>query len=1022
MFNEMMVAAESGMSKLMSILKVHINDYCDLETTDGQAFVAKDGSMGTLLRYQGFKSLVGKEEYRIFTNEIANGLEQFLGARGHQMQVVYFRDDDPENKVMRVLQPSYDACRLMELQLTDLIDEKVAVARHFCMDEEVYIVLWTRPAVMDPMELKMSSQETREMRQRYKVPPMADAQNVMRPIRFLADRHEAFVAKFVNDIRTLNGAIDRVDIHEALCEMKRYLYKNTPFSWRPVLNGDPLIGRWKNKKTTDVSAAMYYRLDDQLFSMPAQIGTSSGDGGLTDTRAVRLGSRIFAPIMVKIPQQRKTSFTPLFSALNNAVTKNADGKASPMPWSISYLIEGDGLRGITLRKIMAGILAWTSSDNRNLVKAAQALTNYKLNENGAVVKLQMTAVTWADYGEEKELMRRRQKLSSALQGWGSCTVEEETGDPTESLMTCVPGMRLKSPATSAASPLDWATYMLPLARPASAYTRGSTLFRTLDGKLMPWEVFSDQQSTWITAMFGGPGSGKSVLANRLNTEMCMLPGMVRLPYICVIDIGISSSGFISLIKDSLPEHKKHQAVYARVQNTAEYRVNQFDTQLGLRMPLPRDRELMKNFLVRLATPPERGKPHAYINEFAGKVIDEAFKRNASEGERATPKPFALNVNPMIKEMVISTGIDYNDGTKWWDIVDEFFDRGMVYEASVAQRYAQPILWDLIQIASDPEIGKQFASAIDENGTSVVEEFKLMIGTASGDFPIFNGETRYDIGESRVMAIDLQDVVTTGSAAARKQASLMYMVAMNAFMRKISIIEEDLVLIPEKYKAYHARRIAELAEDYKRLFCDEYHKTGGDATLRESFLIYGRESRKWLLEIVLASQLPQDFESLAEIATTIIILDSGNEQTRGTIQRIFGLSQTEVAALKRYVNGAIPGVGATFLAKIKTKNAEISQLFTATSGGLELWGLSTTAEDRALRTALYRNMPSDDARAVLKERFPSGSCKSYVLDQKSNAKGAEGFVDDDKIKSLLETLADDLTAEWRRKQTAKSAVI
>lgn len=1023
MLDDMLLTLESGLAKVMSILRFHINDYCDLETTDGNSFVAKDGSMGTMLRYHGFRSLVGKEEFKNFTNDLSDRSEQFLGARGHQLQIVYFRDEDPVNAVRRIMDPVHDACRVMELQLDDVLQEKEDIARHFCMDESTYIILWSRPAVLDPSELKLAAQETRELRRAYKVPPMPDAQNVLRPIQYLADRHEAFVAKFINDIRDLNGSIEEVNIHEALCETKRYLNKNTPYSWRPVLVGDPLVGRWKNNKRYDASAAMYYRLDDQLFTAPGNIGKSDGDGGVTDTKAVRVGSRIFAPVMVKIPQQRKRSFTYLFKELNNAGTRGADGKKRPMPWSISFLIEGDGLKGITLRKIFAGILGWTSSGNRNLVRAARALSEYKNNENGTVVKLQTIALTWADYGEEKELMKRRSKLTSALEGWGGCSVEEETGDPNEALASCVPGMRLRSPATASAPPLDWAMYMLPFSRPASPFKRGSTIFRTLDGKLMPWEVFSDEQNTWITAIFGGPGSGKSVLANRLNEEMCMLPGMVRLPYICVIDIGISSSGFISLVRDALPERKKHQALYVRVQNTKQYRMNQFDTQLGQRFPFPREREVMKNFLVRLATPPERGKAHTYINEFVGRVLDEAFKCTSDTYERGQPKPFGLNVNEMIKEKVLSTGIDFNEATKWWDIVDAFFDRGMIYEASVAQRYAQPELFDLLTVASDANIAKEFETAKD-HGISVVDEFKLMINAARDDFPIFNGPTEYDIGDSRVMALDLQDVVSKGSAAARKQASLMYMVAMNAFMRKVSIIEEDLPLVSDKYRAHHARRVAELAEDYKRLFCDEYHKTGGDENLRESFLIYGRESRKWLLEIVLASQLPQDFEALAELATTIIILDSGNEQTRGTIQRIFGLSPTEVSALRTYVNGAVVGVGATFLAKIKTKSRELSQLFTATSGGLELWGLSTTAEDRALRSALYKNMPSQEARRVLKDRFPGGSCKSYVLEHKANAKlnGGEGFVDDEQVKSLLEKLADELTLKWRMEQAGRAVTV
>jgi len=1013
MIKGLLAASELALEKVMSLLKFHINDYCELETTHGNSLVAKDGSMATVLMYGGFRSLVGRAEFTSFSSELSASLQTFLGGRGHQIQVVYLRDEDPSAEVDHMLRPSYETAKNLELSLTDLLDEKRDVACRYCMDEKVFLVLWTRPAVLDPVELTLSRQETREIAVRYKIPPMANAQNLLRPIRFMVDRHDSYVSKVVDEIQRLKGSVRVVEIHEAFCEMKRFLYKNTPYDWRATLPGDPITVRWKNNSRRDVSELMYPRLDDQLFIAPAVNGSKNGDGGLTDTKAVRLGSRIFAPVVIKIPPQRPQSFMALFSALNNQGSKNSAGMERRIPWSISFHIEGDGLKGKSLVKIFAGLLAWTSQDNRNMVGAMRALERYKNEDGGAIVKLQVLGLTWAEYGEEKELLVRRSKLSRALAGWGHATVEEETGDATGALISCAPGITLKSPAPEAAAPLSDVLRMLPLSRPASPFNRASSIFRTLDGKLMPYEVFSDQQNTWLTLIFGGPGSGKSVLSNRLNEEMCLLGGLTRLPYICVIDIGISSAGFISLIQDGLPENKKHLALYTRLQNTRAYGINQFDTQLGQRKPLPREREAMKNFLVRLSTPPERGRAHTYMNEFVGRVLDEVFLICSDQHEKGRPKEFSLNVNPFLAEKIKSAGIDFMDATKWWEITDSFFERGMNYEASVAQRYAVPTLFDVLTVASDPDIVREFAEA-DDGGMNVAAEFKLMISAARGDYPIFNAETQFDIGEARVMALDLQDVVTTGSAAARKQASLMYMAALNAFMRKVSIIKEDLDLIDAKYRAHHARRVDELAEDYKRLFCDEYHKTGSDENLRESFLIYGRESRKWLLEIVLSSQLPQDFRELAEIATTTLILDAGNETTRGTIRSVFGLSDTEVVALKSFVHGAKPGVGATFLAKIKTKDAELSQLFTATSGGLELWGLSTTAEDRALRTALYRAMPSQEARQVLKNRFPGGSCKSWVLQKKGESKGdsSDGFVDEDVLTSAIQKLAEEMILEWR----------
>ncbi|CAJ6613318.1 IcmB protein [Burkholderia pseudomallei] len=1012
---------DSVASSLMGLLKFHINDYCDLETTHGNALVARDGSMGTVLRYDGFRSLLGQSEFKAMADELANNMEHFFSNRGHQMQVVFMREQDPDDEVMRYLQPMYETAETIHMNISDVLDEKREVHRRLCMDEKVYFVLWTRPTVLDPTEVKIGREEAREFATRYKTPSLHSAQDIFRPNRFLIDRHESFVEKIVDEMIRLRCSVGVVPIHAAFCEMKRYFYRTTPIAWKPVLVGDPVMVRWKNnRKLRDASELLYPRLDDQLFNAPAVNGNRKKVGGLSDTGAVRIGNRVFSPVVMKLGPNRPKPFADLFRAMNKATTTDQNGKATSVPWSISFNIEGDGLSTIMLRKIFATLLGRLSSDNRNLSASARVLERYRENNNQSVVKFQATMVTWADYGDERQLMMRRSKMVRAFEGWGNVVPQEERGDALAVLVGAAPGVTLQSVAPAAAPPLHDVAYMLPLTRPGSPFPRGSSLFRSLDGKPLPYEIFSSEQNTWLTLLFGGPGNGKSVLANRLNLEMCLLPGLKRLPYIGVIDIGISSTGFISLVKDSLPEHLKHLAVYVRLQNREDYGINQFDTQLGMRFPLPREREQMKNFLVALATPANRGKPHDYMDDFAGRVIDLAFRKRSDQDDRGEPTKFVPNINRELRKKIDEAGIEYvEDVTTWWEISDKLFELGMVYEASVAQRYAVPTLSTIVEAASDPKLASEFvANAKQTSVVSVVDEFNLMIRSAIGDFPVFRGVTQFDVGESRILAIDLQDVVQTGSDGAKKKASLMYMVALNVIMRRISIIKEDLddPNMPALYRRYHATRVDQLAEDFKRLFVDEYHKTGDNPNLREAFLIFGRESRKWLLEIMLASQLPNDFRELAQIATSVIILDQGNEQTRKTIAEIFGLSPVEVVALKTYVNGPEPGIGATFLAKIKTKSGEMSQLFTASSGGTELWGLSTTGEDRKLRSMLYDVMPGPQARAMLKGMFPTGSCKKFVDAEKARTKDERGasFIEEDAENTVIESTAKRLIADWKRK--------
>jgi intracellular multiplication protein IcmB len=1015
-------ALDATASSLMAMLKFHINDYCDLETTYDNALVARDGSMGTVLRYDGFRTLLGGGDFKRLADNLANNLEHFFSARGHQMQVVFTRDEDPDDEIMQYLRPMYESAESNRMAILDILDEKREIHRRLCMDEKVYFVLWTRPSVLDPMEVKVGREEAREFAQKNAIPGMRTAQDIMRPIRFLIDRHESFVQKVIEEMQRQKCAVELVPIHDAFCQTKRYFYKTTPMSWRPVLVGDPVMVRWKNnRKMRDASEMLYPRLDDQLFNGPAANGNSKKEGGLTDTRAVRMGDRLFAPVVMKLGPNRPSPFTDLFRAMNRATTEDAKKTKRSVPWSISFSIEGDGLSSIFLRKLFGTLLGKMSGDNQNLTAAARSLERYRDNGNQSVVKLQVTMVTWGDYQDERQLMMRRSKMVRAFEGWGNVVPEEERGDALEILMGAAPAVSLRTAAPACAAPLHDVTYMLPLTRPASPFTTGMTILRSLDGKILPYEIFSAEQNTWITLLFGGPGSGKSVLSNRLNLEMCLMPGLKRLPYIGVIDIGISSSGFITMVKDSLPENMRHLAEYVRLQNNESYSINQMDTQLGLRRPLPRERESMKNFLTALTIPASRGTAHHYMNDFVGRIIDIAFRRKSDEDDRGEPTKCQPNLNPSLRDAIHKAGIEYNAATTWWEMVDMLFDLGMVHEAAIAQRYAVPTLSDLLAAASEQAIEKEYAGANQEGGMNVVKEFNLAVKAAIGDYPIFRGVTKFDIGESRVLALDLQDVVVQGSDGAKKQAALMYMVALNVIMRKISMIKEDLEdgAMTTRYRRHHAMRVDQLAEDKKRLFVDEYHKTGDNAPLRESFMIYGRESRKWLLEIMLASQLPGDFKELAHIATTVLILDQGNEATRRVIQETFSLSDVEVNTLKAYVNGPEPGIGATFLAKIKTKAGDMSQLFTASSGGRELWGLSTTGEDRKLRSLLYAEIPGPEARGVLKEAFPSGSCKKYVDQKKKATKEERGlsFVDDEAEATVIEETAKKLIAKWRSSSLA-----
>ena len=239
---------------------------------------------------------------------------------------------------------------------------------------------------------------------------------------------------------------------------------------------------------------------------------------------------------------------------------------------------------------------------------------------------------------------------------------------------------------------------------------------------------------------------------------------------------------------------------------------------------------------------------------------------------------------------------------------------------------------------------------------------------------------------------------------------MFMIARESFMKKVAYSREDLPFFDAMARPYFTKMVNEIVDENKVLCMDEFHKTGGHPILRQQVLTDGREARKWNMEIVLASQLMEDFGDLCKIATTKFIMDSGTVETRRWMRENIGLTPVEEQGLMNFVHGPNAD-GSTFLAQFETKSSPFSQLFTLTPGPMRLWALSTTAEDRKLRMMLYDAMPRDAARRLLAKRFPSGSCKKLVERRKQEQFADAEFVDEAMESSVIEKIGKELIDEY-----------
>lgn len=1003
LFNSFLDGLDTFLAWLSTSLKQTTESYCDLETADSSTvLVAHDGSLISLIKISGVTQLIGNSEFERLHEGLTLSLQTALSRAGHALQVLFHYDREVVSDLINdILAPGQETSQRLGLNLKDLFKERVSFISKHCAYESVYFVLWTRPLSLTTEQYQRSTKDKLKFIRDKKVPPFQITQNALAAIPDLRNTHDAFVRSVIHDLANLHIAASLLEVHDAVHAIRSVADPVfTDKNWRPSLPGDKVLPKEYDRSHNTISDILWPSLSRQVLPRDAEN---------LDLRTVRLGDQIYSCIFIDLLPKEIKSFNALLQRT----------LAARIPWRISFFIESDGLRTIKLKSVLASVLSFSSAQNRLLSDANNLLQYISINTDDAVVRLRVAACTWAPEGQLALLRTRAAELAKAIEGWGSCDVSEVSGDPFGGLVSTMLGISAYSVATPTIVPFSQVVYMLPITRPASPWKTGAQLFRSPDGKPWPFQPGSSEQSTWIDLIYARPGSGKSVLSNTLNLALCLKGGLQRLPRIAIIDIGSSSSGLISLLREALALENRHWVAYHRLRMTADYSINPFDTQLGCRYPTPQERSFLVNFLTLLTTPLGAVKPYDAMSDMAGLVIDELYK-NLSDDEK--PYPYTAGIEPLVDGILEEMGFIPDQLTTWWEVTDALFISGFPHEATLAQRYAMPLLADAASICRTPIIEDLYGKIIAPTGETLINAFSRMISSVIREYPILSRVTRFDLGEARIVSLDLDEVAKTGGDAADRQTAIMYMLARYVLARHYYLSEDNLSDISSQYRDYHKQRITELREDPKRIVFDEFHRTSKAKAVRDQVVVDMREGRKWNIQIALLSQSLDDFdEVMIEFATSIYIMDAGPAQSVEKSAKIFGLSPTATIALRTRVHGPREG-GATFLAQFATKEGMNTQLLTLTLGPIELWAFSTTVEDANLRNKLYQQLGPVETRRVLARLFPNGSIKKLVEKRLANLKEEQGLITEDSRLGLVDQIAEEIIAAYSKNTDLHSLVI
>ena len=696
-----------------------------------------------------------------------------------------------------------------------------------------------------------------------------------------------------------------------------------------------------------------------------------------------MGERLYGALDMVLGPRQSRPFAELMAGL----------AAAGLPCRISLLIEGGGLHRMdaAVSRVASAFLAFSSSDSlhvRNALREVAALAA----DAHAVVRLRLGLLTWvAAHEGEAALAARMGRLQQVAEGWGEAVFTPLTGDPLESVASSVPGFCCGATAEPALVPFTEALRLLPVSRPAplaGSAAEAGHLFRSADGKPLPLGT-SGGGDYGFELIYGLPGQGKSVLMNALGLAFCLERGQSRLPLAAVIDIGPSSSGLVSLVREALPAERRHEAGWFPLRMTAAHAINPCDTQLGCRSPLSAERAFLANLLSLMVTPAGSAGAPDGMRELIGPALTGAYALRSDKEPGAEPHAYTEGRDRQVDAAIAACGLRLPDRALWWEAVDALFEAGAHQAAARAQRYAVPVLGDLLASVREPAVQGLVGDArYGAGGETVTQAFIRILTALSGDWPVMFAPTAFDVGGARLAAIDLAEVAPQGSAEADRQSAAFYLLARHALTRHWWIADDALASIPEPYRAWHAARLREIRESPKRLCYDEFHRTAGAPAVRAQVERDVREARKLRVRLALASQRLEDFGgALAELANRYWILGSGGKAREAeTLASLFALNDTLAETVRYRLTG--PGRdGAPALLIASGSGGRFEQLVVNTPGPVELWALTTSPADVALRNRLYALLPPAQARAALARAFPAGTARERIETELARADAA-----------------------------------
>ncbi len=941
---------------------IDIESYCGDHT-----LVMRDGSLLSVISLEGSYSSILMDEMVDMAGRIERKLKAYIAEGDHSFSWYFSCDIEDTDRDIHEKYANSATDVLTNLGMSDaveLVEEQVEVLKRYCHSEKNLFIVYTSAKSLTREEQVMVSKL--RLKQNKNTPLMQQAQTFGRGVEVYLNKHLGLVDELSLDFTEVGLISRKITIQEQLFEIRKSLDDQwTSDDWTPCLFGDNQSYQIPETRQFDYSCLGIPKLSTQLLPRKLSVENS---------HTVRIGDKIYAPLTVELAPRSPQVFNNLFDRL----------KKDKIPFRIKFDFSNNGQSILGFKTIMASVLAWTpgQEDNKKILEVGRQL-KFLQKRGDEIVKFKIVLCTWAPANNPDLLDLRYSKMSKMLTGWGQASASETEGDLAETLFSSVPALTLGNVAPPSAQALYDVVKMAPFSRPGAVWQNGTAPYRSIDGKLIPYMPYSTSQEAWITLIFGPMGSGKSVKMNSYNWALVQHPNCSELPFISIADVGPSSKGLILLCKQYLPKYLRHLALYKKIKNVEDDCINVFDTFLGLRYPVKNQSSFLINFITYLLTADDGVTTPEGSVGIATALVKLAYSRLASrEFGNIYRKGVDLIVDKELEELKFELP---RNRVLWWDIVDFLFMNNKTHAATLAQRFAVPTLSTLVNLCSDERIKSTSRELkVEITGEKIAEYASRRLTLALNEYPMISGHTRLDFGEARIISLDLDEVAKGKGVEAERRKGIAYMVAYNVLTKKFYTDKRHLEEMAGEvghykvdYRPYHEKEIDSISRIPKRFCIDEKHSVKGQTIVEEQLDTAIVEARKWQIELLQASQLPDDFsEKSIDLATNILILGVGSESNKKKIVDRFKLNPT----LQYHLSNSLrrPNKhGSTFIGMFSTDKGWVKQLLVDTKGPRFLWATNSSRNDDYVREYMSREIGDIATRKVLAELYPSGSLDEEI---------------------------------------------